>query len=372
MNSVKFVKKIRNYAIASFLVPLIAINSCLLIYKFLGNMNIKMYDDLDWNEVEHTYAYHQYHPIHEYSEYHKKTDYLKSKTFTNCPKYSYKYIWTSVDGQTMWAQHNEVIYKELTRKNKFKSFTIKRGTTLEYRCVKNHQFTYSLLKKYSWLETLLIHSMQSNVGKDGRNIGFAKIKNPYFYGEVSISRTARYFPAVIIFKSLIILSAFFLFSYWKNNLNFFTELKNNNILAKFSKKFFYLGMFSCIFLALHATFLGLNFDSILFSITRRLIIILFILLEIFAQIFLTKNLFGFRKELKKYINPLILKIKIIFVIMVFFITCLAFAILAIADPSSSFKHILEWNYFAFLLIYYLLSRLLWKDPKTQVHTPESV
>ena len=136
---------------------------------------------------------------------------------------------------------------------------------------------------------MLIHSVQSNVGKDGRNIGFSKIKNPYFYGEVSISRTARYFPAVIIFKSLIILSAFFLFSYWKNNLNFFTELKNNNILVKFSKKFFYLGMFSCIFLALHAAFLGLNFDSILFSKTRRLIIILFILLEVCRSNFLNKE-----------------------------------------------------------------------------------
>ena len=29
--------------------------------------------------------------------------------------------------------------------------------------------------------------------------GFARIKNPYFYGEVSISRTARYFPAILDF-----------------------------------------------------------------------------------------------------------------------------------------------------------------------------
>ena len=34
---------------------------------------------------------------------------------------------------------------------------------------------------------------------------------------------------------------------------------------------------------------------------------------------LTKNLFGLREGLKKYINPLILKTKIIFVVLVFFI-----------------------------------------------------
>ena len=377
MNSVKFVKNIRNYAIASFLVPLIAINSCLLIYKYLGNMNLLIYENFNWNEVEHTYAYNQYHPIHEHSEYHKVDHVLAPKTFTNCPKYIPVESWTSIDDQTIsfgWYGDGRGtdIFNELLRNNKLKSVTIKSGKILNYQCVKNHQFTYSLLKKYSWLETLLIHTVQSNVGKDNRKIGFSKIKNPYFYGEVSISRTARYFPAVIIFKSLIILSAFFLFSSWKNNLNFFTELKNNNILAKFSKKFFYLGIFSCIFLALHATFLGLDFDSILFSKIRRLIIILFILLEVFAQIFLTRNLFRFREELKKYINPLILKIKIIFVIIVFFTTCLASIILAVGDPSAAFKHILEWNYFAFLLFYYLLSRLLWKAPKTQVHTPEGV
>ena len=70
MDTVKFVNKIRNYTIASFLVPLIAINSCLLIYKFLGNMNILMYDNFNWNEVEHTYAY---------SEYHKYPPMLKAK-----------------------------------------------------------------------------------------------------------------------------------------------------------------------------------------------------------------------------------------------------------------------------------------------------
>ena len=105
---------------------------------------------------------------------------------------------------------------------------------------------------------------------------------------------------------------------------------------------------------------------------RRLIIILFILFELSAQILLTKNLFEFKEKLKEYINPLILKIKIIFVIIVFFTTCLASAILVVGDPSTAFKHILEWNYFAFLLFYYLLSRLLWNIPKTQVHTPEGV
>ena len=342
----KFAKKIRNYALASFLVPLIAINSCLLIYKYFGNLNIDIYPNFNWDKVEHSYTY---------SEYNQVGNHTETFTFTNCPKYQYLIFYNSVDGQTVSDKlENANIIFELKKNNKIKSLTFKNRKTLDYKCVKNHQFTYSLLKKYSWLETIFIRTIQDN------HTGFAKIKNPYFYGEVSISRTARYFPAVWIFKSLIILSAFLLFLYWKNNLNFFTELKNNNILDKFSKKFYYLGIFSCIFLALHATFLGLDFDSKLFAKTRRLIIILFILSEILAQIYLTTNIFKLKTELQEYINPLILKIKIIFVTLVFFTTCIAFSILAFGDPSTAFKHTLEWNYFAFLLLYYLLSRLLWK------------
>ena len=89
-----------------------------------------------------------------------------------------------------------------------------------------------------------------------------------------------------------------------------------------------------------------------------------IFFEISAQVLLTKNLFLFKKDLKKYINPLILKTKIIFVTMVFFITCAAFIILIFGDPSTAFKHILEWNYFTFLLLFYLLSALFWKKDKT--------
>jgi len=224
----------------------------------------------------------------------------------------------------------------------------------DYNCLKNYHYHYLILKKFNWLEKFVIAGIQGNP------VGFSNVRNPYFYGEVSISRTARYFPMFLIFKPIIILSAFSLFMYWRHTLNFFNFTKNQNSLFKFSKSFFYIGVLSCIFLALHAIFLGLDFDSKLFTKVRRAIIILFILFEVCAQFLLTKSLYKSRSELEKYINPLILNIKIIFITIVVFVTCVAFMILSYGDPSTSFKHILEWNYFCFLLLYYFLSRLLWK------------
>ena len=350
MISAKFIKKIKNYAVVSLLVPLIAINSCLIIYKFLGDFQktISDYPNIDWNieKIEHTFA-----------EYKLIEQNVETFTYTSCPKYKLRNFYISTDNQAVEAiEENADLIGNLLKNNKVKSVIYKMQKGINDTCVKNYPFLYSVLKKFNPLETILLRAIRNNP------VGFSQIKNPYFYGEVSISRTARNFPTVLVFKTLIILSSFLLFLYWKNNLNLFSELKKNNILDKFSKNFFYMGLLSCIFLMLHATFLGLDFDSKLFSKIRRLIIILFIFFELAAQISLTRNLFQFQGELQKYIKPLILKIKIIFLIIIFSITCIAFVILAFGDPSTAFKHILEWNYFSLLLVYYLLSRLLWKTP----------
>ena len=51
MISAELIKKIKIYAVASFLVPLIAVNSCLIIYGFLGYVgeNIAKFPNINWN-----------------------------------------------------------------------------------------------------------------------------------------------------------------------------------------------------------------------------------------------------------------------------------------------------------------------------------
>ena len=80
-----FAKQIRNYAVASFLIPLIAINSCFLIYKFLGNKDITTYPDINWNKQEQTYAWNEYKQLFLKRKF--STQDIELRTFTNCPKY---------------------------------------------------------------------------------------------------------------------------------------------------------------------------------------------------------------------------------------------------------------------------------------------
>lgn len=344
MRSDQFIRKIRIYALISFFLPLIIINLCLFIFKFLGDFHT--YPTFNWDEKKIEQPYKEYIAIYNNFE---------SWTLTNCPKYKYSTYDYTIDNQIIKStEENSALIEGLRESNKVKSIVREQGNIKNDRCVKNFKFAYLLLNNFSVLEKFMLIAKEKNIS------GFGKVKNPYLYGEVSISRTARYFPATLIFKPFIILGAIFLLLYWINNLKLFKELESRNILVISSRKFFYFGVFSCVFLILHALFLGLDFDSELFRKIRKLIIILFILFEILAQIFLTKILFQLKENLKNYINPLFLKIKIVFVSMILVITFIVFGLLIWGDLDGTHKHVIEWNYFSSLLLYYLLSRLLWR------------
>ena len=216
MKSEKFVEKIKSYAFVSFIIPLIAINTCFLIYKFLGDIETLIYPNLNWDKNEHSYTY---------TEYSNAIKNSKKYKFINCPKYKFDEYFITIDNESfLIVDDNTIMLENLGSNNKIKSVIIKirDEKVLNYNCLKNHHFSYLVFKKFSFLENIFVKAIQSNPS------GFSKIKNPYFYGEVSISRTARYFPSIIVFKTLIILSAFLLFLYWKNNLNLFNELKNGS------------------------------------------------------------------------------------------------------------------------------------------------
>jgi len=360
MHSNKFSNKVKKYALISFLIPLLTINSCLLLYKFFGNLYVYPAPNFDYSKNEVTYSYDKYKNILSDN---------KSKSFTNCPKNYLTRTFVTYDGIRIetfdrdglprgTAKDNYIainkIEKNTPDKQKIKSIILKKTNIKNFHCVKNYHFFYGLLKKVNFLESFLLKTILL------KESSFAKVKNPYLYGEVSISRTARYFPAVFIFKPFIILSAFMLLLYCKSNLNLFNYIKNENKLDSISKKFFYFGVLSCLFLILHAVLLGVDYDSSIFRKIRRLIITLFIIFELTSQVLLTKNIFDHKKYLKKYINPTILKMKIIFVVVMFVITIISFTFLIYGDPTTTFKNVLEWNYFSLLLVYYLLSRLLWK------------
>ena len=352
-----FIRKIKIFSILSVASPLLAFVGCLFLYWFFSTLNLHR-PLIDYNKEKLLLEINKDVDLDVYFFEYNTWENISSFTYVNCPKYSLDMYGISDDGNEVLVKKNETkkIKKNIFfKKNNLTSVLLKRTSKIQENCVKNYPLVNKVLLKFPVLEEILIKGFVTN------KQGFSKIKNPFLYGEVSISRTARYYPANFIFKPLIIMTGFFLIIYWLNNLKVFAVRELN--ISKYDKSFFYFGVFSALFLILHAIFLGISFDNDIFKLFRKIIIILFIVFEVTAQLLLTKNLYINQNHLKNIINHFVLKLKVVFVALVCVSTIISFIILIFFDPESSFKHALEWNYFTILLLYYVLSSLLWKKSK---------
>ena len=186
---------------------------------------------------------------------------------------------------------------------------------------------------------------------------------PYVDGGASISRTARVFPTYLVFKPAMFLTSFLLIKYWFFNRDIILHLNGGH---RHIKKIVNFGIASAIALTLHSIFLGVKFDYDLYKLFRRVIMLMFIIFEIVAQVYLVIILYSFRDKLVNYINPNILKLKIILVSVLVIVAVISVPIISLPGNDfmgfnlKFFKHALEWDYFIGVISFYLLTFLMWK------------
>ena len=197
----------------------------------------------------------------------------------------------------------------------------------------------------SFLENTIFQVDQ--IGRSGFSI-------PYLDGSLSISRASRTFPQYLIFKPSMIITAILLYYYWKNN----NELVNKLYVTDENFKFKKFGILSAIFLAIHSVFLGIKFDIQIYKLFRRVVLLLFIIFELIAQGFLVFHLYKLKNKLDKFINKKILIIKMILVTILVVVAFISLPTL-VTKGNTHFKHMLEWNYFVGVILFYLLSRFFW-------------
>ena len=179
------------------------------------------------------------------------------------------------------------------------------------------------------------------IGKSGFTI-------PYLDGSLSISRASRTFPQYLVFKPSMILTALFLYYYWNYN----NKLVNNFNSTKINYKFKTFGILSAIFL-------GIKFDIQIYKLSRRVVLLLFIIFEIIAQGYLVYHFYKLKIKLEGYINKKVLMLKLILVSFLAVIGILSLPIL-VTSGNTHFKHGLEWNYFVGVILFYLFSRFFWR------------
>ena len=130
------------------------------------------------------------------------------------------------------------------------------------------------------------------------SIGRTSFTIPYIDGGVSISRTARTYPAYLIFKPGMIITAFLLIKYWMANN---TMAKAINKTDK-NYRFLFFGIASALFLIAHSIFLGIKFDYDLYKLFRRFILLSFIIFELIAQALLVITLFKIKIKFQRLLT----------------------------------------------------------------------
>ena len=188
-------------------------------------------------------------------------------------------------------------------------------------------------------------------------IGRSGFSIPYLDGSLSISRASRTYPQYLIFKPAMVLTAVFLFIYWKNNNQLVNNINSSNLNYKFKT----FGILSAVFLVIHSILLGVKFDIQIYKLFRRVVLLLFIIFEIIAQGILVYHFYKIKNNLEKFINKKVLILKIILVSVLALVGILSLPML-VTKGNTHFKHALEWNYFVGVILFYLFSRFFGEEP----------
>ena len=183
---------------------------------------------------------------------------------------------------------------------------------------------------------------------------------PYIDGGTSISRTARVFPTYLVFKPAMFFTSYLLIKYWLYNKEIINSFEKNHQNIKY---IIFFGVGSAILLVLHSVFLGIKFDNDIYKLFRRVVMLAFIIFEIVAQTYLVITFYSLKQSLLNYINPNILRLKMILVSLLIIVALISIPI--ISTPGHKFiKHALEWDYFMGVISFYILTYLMWKPSAT--------
>ena len=350
MELLKSIRKLRIVALLLFVLPSIAIFGSLFFHNYLVSFSFSK--DVNFNFSKNSPGGLIEVLCTEENNFCQKLDFKKFNHLDECYK-------NSVSQKYFDNFGNEIkVSKSLINSLKINNFE---GEKLFYRaqltnklsktCILNSSsfFSYKIFPLF--FEKIYDLKYDKKV-----TLGTSTTVNPFIYGETSISNIAKRYPVNLIFKTLLYLGIACMIFYWI----FYNKIFNILINKKKLNFFFIFGILSAIFLLLHVIFLGWIFENEFLTKLRRTYVIFFILFELLAQSFLIRKLFLIKDTIKDYVHLKVIYLKLYFVSIICSSTLLILIILFFKDLGSKTDYILEWNYFVILLVFYLLSFLMWK------------
>ena len=341
MDNLVIINKLKKLSFFLFIVPVIGIVGSLILQNIITSVNFYS-DKVILSNINPTYQVE----CNELNDYCIENNKQQPFKLSECNIF---YTEESMRGEL--NDSNKIRKEKKINKENF-IIDYSRTNFMNKFCIKN-----SSIYKYHKIFPLIINSLSALKVSPNYKPGVNGVINPFIYGETSISNIVKRFPINYYFKPVMFLTSFIMLFYWIrcNKILNILSSSNNNYW------FMYFGIASSFSLFFHIFFLGTDITNETFSTIRKIILLLFIIFELFAQVFLTRKFYLMQNNLNNFISKLILKLKIIYAFIIIIITCGVISLIVFYGGfSSKFDYILEWNYFIFLLLFYLLSFFMWK------------
>jgi hypothetical protein len=182
--------------------------------------------------------------------------------------------------------------------------------------------------------------------------------NPFINGCYSISRVGRSYPAVLLFKPMMIITIILMIAYFFEHYRIFKKFLLNKI---FLNLILLSGLVSSFSLLVYIIFLGVE-GSEIWRFMRRGGIFIYIISLIISQFLIILTYLKIKNGYQIIISSKIININFYYNVLLITFGIIIIPLIDIFSLTTSWyvKNIVQWNYFLLMNLFFFNTYFIWK------------
>ena len=189
-------------------------------------------------------------------------------------------------------------------------------------------------------------------------LNILEICNPFISGCYSVSRVGRSYPAVLIFKPMMVITIVLMIVYFFEHYRIFKKFLVNKIYLNL---ILLSGLISSFALFIYIIFLGIE-GSEIWRFMRRGGIFIYIISLIISQFLIVLSYLKIKNDYKVIISSKIININFYFIFLLIIFGIILILLIDIFSLTAPWyiKNIIQWNYFLLMNLFFLNTYFVWK------------
>ena len=189
-------------------------------------------------------------------------------------------------------------------------------------------------------------------------LNILEICNPFISGCYSVSRVGRSYPAILIFKPMMVITIVLMIVYFFEHYRIFKKFLINKIYLNL---ILLSGLISSFALFIYIIFLGIE-GSEIWRFMRRGGIFIYIISLIISEFLIVLSYLKIKNDYKVIISSKIININFYFIFLLIICGIILILLIDIFSLTAPWyiKNIIQWNYFLLMNLFFLNTYFVWK------------